>query len=141
MISGFGGLRLLHAGAAASMFMLVACWTSPKPEQEALADQQRGAAVTLRMTDGVAHSGELLSVRDTSIMLLLGQRVAVAPLSGVASIAFGQYGSPTPAGKEGLLDQARTAARFPYGIPPAALTVLLRQAGQDAPVVLRPGTP
>ncbi|HET9010243.1 MAG TPA: hypothetical protein VFN38_00445 [Gemmatimonadaceae bacterium] len=132
--------RLRPCGAAL-VLLLAACWTSPKPQQVAMSDQQRGASVTLRMTDGVVHSAELLSVRDGGLVLLLGQRVAVAPLAGVASLTFAPAGSPMNAADAKTLEHARGAARFPYGIPPAALTLLLRHAGQDAPIELHAGAP
>jgi hypothetical protein len=131
----------LRVCAAAAAILLAACWTSPTPRKVALADQPRGATVTLHMTDGVVHSGELLAVRDSSLVLLLGERIAVAPLSAVESVTFAPEGTPMSASRPETLLQARSAARFPYGITPTALNVLLQHAGQDIPIELRAGVP
>jgi hypothetical protein len=136
-----GVFRTLRGLAASSIVVLAGCWTSPKPELVASTDRQRGLTVTLRMTDGVAHTGELLAVRDSSIVLLLGERIAVAPVIGIDRIIFGADGWPVDGNDAGMLEHARSVSRFPYGISPAALSTLLRHAGQDAPVPLRAGTP
>jgi len=130
-----------RVSAAVCALLLAACWTSPTPRKVALADQARGAAVTLYMTDGVVHSGELLAVRDSSLLLLLGERIAVAPLSAIQKVTFAADGSTMTGQRAQTVNYARRAARFPFGITPAALKVMLQQSGQDAPIELRAGAP
>jgi hypothetical protein len=131
-----------YASALAGLLALAACHTSPAPDVVALADSQRGAMVMLHMVDGSARTGELLAVRDSSLVLLRNRQVAVVPLSAVAIVDFGETRlslERTPAAE--LLDRARRASRFPYGITPGAMAALLRSTGQEAPLELRPGAP
>jgi hypothetical protein len=98
--------------------------------------------VMLHMVDGSARTGELLAVRDSSLVLLRNRQVAVVPFSAVAIVDFGETRlslERTPAAE--LLDRARRASRFPYGITPGAMAALLRSTGQEAPLELRPGAP
>jgi hypothetical protein len=127
----------------ACLLALPACYTSPAPRAIALADPQRGASVTLHMTDGSARTGELLGVRDSSLVLLTNQRVVIAPLYTITSMDLGnaRLAVVRGEGSRDLLDRARDASRFPYGITPAAMAVLLRSTGQDAPTELGPGVP
>lgn len=138
-MNGSSGPR--RVSAAASLLFIAACYTSPTPQKVALADRPLGATVTLRMTDGVVHSGELLAVRDSSLVLLLGERVAVAALSAVESVAFAPNGVPMSAARVETWNHVRGAARFPHGVTPAVLAILLQHAGQDAPIDLRAGAP
>ena len=127
------------------LLALTACVsTSPAPHVVALADTQHGIDVTVRMLGGEEHRGELLSASDTAFVLLLSQRVAIARLAAVHSVDFGDA-SPDLVERgtfsADVLDRARGSARFPFGIPPRAMTMLLQRAGQDTPLELRAGVP
>jgi hypothetical protein len=132
-----------RASALACLFVVTACYTSLAPHEVALADSQRGTMVMLHMADGSARTGELLAVRDSSLVLLRNQRVVTASLSSIASIDLGDTRLDIAQGERthDLLMRIRDASRFPYGITPAAMAALLRSTGQDAPTELRAGMP
>ena len=134
----------MRACAAAWLLAGTACYTSPRPEEVALADPQRGGMVALFMNDGTERKGELLTVRTDSFILMLDGRVAVAPLSAVRTVGFD--GEPLEVIEGGrmsarLMDVARAASRFPFGITPPAMATLLKRSGQDAPIELGPKAP
>ena len=138
----FRGSSRWCATALAGLVASTACHTSPAPDVVALADSQHGAMVMLHMVDGPARTGELLAVRDSSLLLLRNRQVVVAPLSAVASVDFGETSVRVERTSVAeLLERARRASRFPFGITPGAMAALLRSTGQDAPVELRPGAP
>jgi hypothetical protein len=140
-LSGLSTSR--RTSALACLLVLTACYTSPAPHVVALADSQRGAMVMLHMTDGSARTGELLAVRDSSLLLLRNQRVVTAPLSSIVSMDLGDTRLAVAQRERprDLLERVRDASRFPYGITPAAMSALLRSTGQDAPTELRAGVP
>ncbi len=120
--------------AAMSLVLQCACFTSPSPHNAALRDTQRGEAVTLHLINGTARVGELLAVRDSSIVLLMGDRVAEAALADVADLsvnrdAWRSIRLETSAARA----QVARVSRFPFGITPSALSALLAESKQQVP--------
>ena len=142
-----GAARRLAVAAAllAAATAPTACHTSPPPEQYTPARDPRGVGGTLTMQDGRTVAGELLAVDDSSFVMLAGRRVGVARFGAVRRAAFAHLGPvsrssggrPTPQ----MLERARLLSRFPFGIPPAAMTALLADAQQAAPDDLAAGPP
>ena len=125
--------------------LAVACYTSVPPEKFAPAVGPRGAVGQLTLARGPRRYVELLELRDSAFVLLVGDRVAIAPFRVVRGLALAQIGDvtfpfepPRPSARQ----QLRMASRFPHGMPAPALAELLAASGQPAPDDLSaPGTP
>ena len=122
-----------------SLLLLLAagCYTSPKPETYARALQPNGDRGTIELTDGRSLDVELLEVRDSAYVVLIDDRVAIAPYPSIKSASFEHQSwrtnqvaaSPSARTRETL----RHASRFPFGMRGAALEALLRVSGQTQP--------
>lgn len=124
---------------------LTACLTSPPPSTVAKDDPQRGAFGSVYMSDGTQHSGELLALDDSSIVLLTRDRVAIGTLSRMNRLYFDGF-ETSDVGAErrlsaGTLREGRQASRFPYGITPPVMARLLDNAKQTVPARLEAMTP
>lgn len=120
---------------------LSACMTSANPLDYRPALTPRGATGALQMVDGRIYSGELLSVRDSSFVMLMGQRVVIAYFHDLDRVSFegfssGEFG-PRERPSEKTIEQARAVSRFPYGIAEPALKTLFERGRQTAPDTLR----
>ncbi|MEP7384368.1 MAG: hypothetical protein ABI910_22010 [Gemmatimonadota bacterium] len=105
-------------------------------------DTHRGEIATVHMINGTAHTGELLGVRDSSIVLLLGDRLALDALADIAAVSVGSAPSRKIAmGTSETLTKLARASRFPFGITSSALSALLEQAKQSTPDTLATRTP
>lgn len=123
------------------LVLLSACFTSPTPRRAAARDTNRGETVTLHLTDGTSRAGELLGWRESSLMALVGGRVAHLAIADIV------YLTPTrnPTREIGLRtreergDVARMS-RFPFGISPTVLTALLAENKQQSAdsITMRP---
>lgn len=134
--------RIIPAFALGAALMSAACiHTSPDPEKEAR-ERVRGEGYELALKSGQHVYGELLAVTDTTIVLLVGYRVAVAPRPIVTAIVSGWQLLSTPDGVIPSDDLAtlRHRSRFPYGITSVAMTALLRASGQSSPDTLGKAT-
>ena len=122
-----------------------ACRTSPEPRRAAVDDSPRGASVVVHLADGRRLAGELLAVRDSSLLLLLpGNRVAVGHVADVDRVDLGTFGWSRQLDRNALTspggqERARQASRFPYGLPDPALRAVLARFGQASPDTLRAG--
>lgn len=130
-------LRDARVLALACTVTLTACMTSRPAARVANEHGQRGALGTVRMTNGNEHSGELLEVRDSSVVILTGGRLAIGKYSDIVRMEFGEFKSdtfqPMSRPSAALLVRAKKVSRFPYGITAPAMSVLLREGGQTAP--------
>jgi hypothetical protein len=85
-------------------------------------------------------TGELLEARDTALVLLGDEQVALVPYS---AIRYGTFSSTDVTVANGLppsgepFSQLRLLSRFPYGIPGAALRRLLASKRQESLVVIQ----
>ncbi|MBK6487145.1 MAG: hypothetical protein IPF98_09795 [Gemmatimonadetes bacterium] len=125
-----------------SLVVLAACYTSPLPKRAAMRDTHRGEIATVRMVNGTERTGELLGVQDSSIVLLVGNRVARGTLANIAVVLVG--GAPSrqiTMGSGETLTRLARASRFPFGITAYTLSVLLDQAKQSTPDALATRTP
>ena len=127
------------AFAALVMSMQACLWTSPAPKDVVLRSVHgENAIVHLARVNA---SGELLTVNDSSIVLLTNARVVVVPLAAVRLIEFGPMSTfSTYNGSVAADDQAKVLqrSRFPYGITNDAMKALLQAAGQTQPDVVAP---
>jgi hypothetical protein len=131
-------MRTAPARRAARALLVVVlfalgCYTSSNPNRFAPAIGPHGVMGELAIAKKRVRV-ELLELGDSSYVVLAGNRVAVVPFSAVSAWRFAQiadwrFGPPAPY----LLEQLRSASRFPFGMPPAALAELLSAAGQQAP--------
>jgi hypothetical protein len=89
------------------------------------------------MTNGSEHYGELLEVRDSSVVILTKGRLAIGKYSDIVRMEFGAFKSdafaPTSWPSAAVLVRAKRVSRFPYGITAPAMSVLLREGSQTAP--------
>jgi hypothetical protein len=129
--------RPLLGAIALAGAISIACFTSPRPETLAVATGPRGVSGQLWFLDKTNVRIELLEVRDTAYLVMHEGRVALVPYASVAEASFETVG-PLEIGR-GRVPSAKTRerlrflSRYPYGVPEAALSELLRSAGQDAP--------
>ncbi len=137
--------RGVHACCLVSLIVIGSCTTSAAPRKVAIADSHRGANVIVHMVNGAEHFGELLAVRDSSIILLTKNRIAIGSFADVRSVAIGDIG---PTGivngrwsLETSLGKLAPASRFPFGIAASPMAVLLESTKQAAPADLRTLTP
>lgn len=119
---------------------LSGCTTSPAPSAFLPALTPRGESGLLDMMSGQTYSVELLAVRDSSVVILRGQRVGVAFFRDIrgasfGEFSFGQFGQQRPSLK--TIEKGRAASRFPYGIAEPALKALLEHAHQTVPDTVR----
>jgi hypothetical protein len=116
---------------------LTGCLTSPPALTVARADAQRGQFGSVYMSDGTQHSGELLALDDSTIVLLTRDRIAIGSLSRVNGLLFDQFATsdvgPDHRLSPSTLRKGRQASRFPYGITAPVLAMLLTNAKQSAP--------
>jgi hypothetical protein len=113
---------------------LTACLTSPSTTTAVREDNQRGTIGGVRMNNGTEHYGELLALDDSSVVLLTNNRVAVGALSHVVRLTFDDLDVRDVAVNHGLqwseLRKGQELSRFPYGITPSAMSLLLANAKQ-----------
>jgi hypothetical protein len=125
-----GALALVAALAAA-------CFTSPLPERLAVATGPRGVSGEIWFLDESKVRVELLEVRDTAYLVMHDGRIALLPYATVAEASFETVGplmigdGRVPPAK--LRERLRFLSRYPFGVPEAAMSELLRSAGQHAP--------
>jgi hypothetical protein len=124
----------------ASFATATACAVGPRAASEPLAQNPRGAHVTLR-TDRAVLDGELLEVQDTALLVLgPAERLTIVPYrvirSGEAELvgAITRGGRTPPPARRARLS---LVSRFPQGLDADLLTALLRAYRQTEPEVLR----
>jgi hypothetical protein len=117
--------------------LLTACMTSPPPLTVASADPQRGALGGVYMSDGTQHSGELLALDDSTIVLLAQDHIAIGSLSRMRTLVFDDFITDEVGPERHMsartLRKGRQASRFPYGITAPAMARLLENARQSVP--------
>jgi hypothetical protein len=124
---------------AALMLMtsLTACLTSPPALTVARADPQRGAFANAYTSDGRQHTGELLALDDSTVVMLIRDRIAIGTPSRLVALSFDEAETidlrPARHLSESALRKGRLASRFPYGITASAMAQLLAIAKQSAP--------
>ena len=128
---------LLRCGALTAVAALASCMTSPRPQAVPQARSEYGEQIRLSLTNGRDFAGELLAVTDTSWFIRIGSRTIAFARIGAISVAhlsgsdLSYSNGARPSAKE--LEGARHAARFPYGIAPGVMNVLLAKASQSSP--------
>jgi hypothetical protein len=119
---------------------LTACMTSPSTTTAAREDDQRGTVGSVYMNNGAEYVGELLALDDSSVVLLTQNRIAIGALSHVARLEFDDFDARNVAYNRGLsaaaLQKGKELSRFPYGITPSAMALLLANAKQKTPARL-----
>jgi hypothetical protein len=117
---------VLHTGKQPSGF---------KPAHTAMGIQASLSLTTARL------NGELLDVRDTALVLLTEQQVALVPYPAIMRATFSNT-DVTIANRQRPVSKAfselRLLSRFPYGIPDDALRRLLASKRQESLVVIQP---
>jgi hypothetical protein len=133
-------MSMPRLSALATLLLVAACYTSPKPEAYAPALSPAGVRGALRLRSGGNVAGELLEVRDSAYVMLINSRVTIVPYSAIASgefdhqdwMAFGSVASPNADTRQRL----RWDSRFPFGIRDPALAALLRAGRQTEPDIV-----
>ena len=134
--------RLVLRGALAALAVvpaLVACRTSPPPRTIPHATSPYGEQISVTLKDNRSFVGELLAVSDSSLMLMVHNRVAFARAGAISAVRASRFAlrysdAAGPPSKE--LEKARRGARYPYGISPEVLAALLAKTSQSSPVDL-----
>jgi hypothetical protein len=119
-----------------------ACFTGPAVESFRPAMSPRGVEVTVFVRGrGGTASGELLEVRDTALLVMRFERVALVPAAEIRRISARGYFVPRtrPALNAGARARLRLVSRYPAGLSEEALRQLLASTGQTEVEVI--GTP
>ena len=137
--------RGVRACSVAWLIIQSSCMTSPPPRRIATADTHRGVSVIVHMIDGPEYYGELLAVRDSSIVVLTRNRIAIGSFADIRGVTVGEF-APTDFTKgwwplETSLGKLAPASRFPYGIAASPMAMLLESTKQTAPADLRAFVP
>jgi hypothetical protein len=95
-----------------------------------------GEPVSVTLTNRQSFTGELLAVTDSSLILMVRDRVAFARAGSIARARLRGFGLEYTNGarpSSRSLERARRSARFPYGVSPEVMAVLLGRTSQSAP--------
>lgn len=122
---------------SAALVVCTACFTSPSPRRAALVRSRHGETVTVHLTAGYSREGELLGTSDSTLVLLVGERVVVGRFVDIRGLSLRSNPSGwfRPGTREAAKPLAR-ASRFPFGVTDVALAALLVQAKQSTPEAL-----
>ena len=91
-----------------------------------------GAEGRLQLEQGTL-TGELLSVTDSSVIVLNAQQKVVSlPLVRIRGLEFKPFVINVGRPDQQQLGVLRRISRFPFGIPDAALAALLARSGQSS---------
>lgn len=129
-------MRSLITRAMAAIAM-VACYTGPSAGSFTPAATGHGIDGSLRLRE-TRIVGEVLEVSDSGYVLLSQNMLTFIPYSAVRSASFSGLGSyddgrPEPE----MMERLRLVSRFPQGITPSTMRVLLADTGQPNVRVLR----
>lgn len=133
---------MTRIGLASLCLAVGACviHAGPQPNEFIPAFSGTGITATLAVADrGII--GELLEVRDNSVVVLTTGRVVLVPFTNIAHGTFAHTDVTITNGVFPTSDdmtEVRMLSRFPYGIPPDALRRLLASRQQDSLAVIQP---
>lgn len=128
----------VHAAAMAMTLLSSGCLTSPSARTAAARDLARGAEIVIEMNSGGPRvSGELLAVTDSTVVVLQASRVGIVAFRDTRTfllddMVWVSFRSTDPK----VLVKCRQLSRFPLGITPPVMKVLLDNAGQTTPDLL-----
>jgi hypothetical protein len=111
----------------------LACHLGGRVDRFAPAKQPQGVAVTFWLRGGATGQGELLTVQDTALVVLVQDSVTLVPYRVLQAGRFSQVGelTETPPTKD-FAARLRLVNRFPQGLTPEMLARLLAAYGQSA---------
>lgn len=118
------------------------CAFGPRPENFGPARGPEGAEVLLFFDPRRSIRGELLEVRDSTMLVLVARRVTLvrfdqlrgARIQLLPRLDLYNGRMPSERGREEL----RLVSRFPYGLTPELEATLLASHGQDRPDLPEP---
>jgi hypothetical protein len=121
--------------------LLSACVIHAGPGPESYPPAHGAAGVTAWLVSTTTRiEGELLDARDTALVVLTSDQVALVPFSSIDSggfahsrVAVGHRRKPVWEDFESI----RLLSRYPQGIPPDALRRILADKRQDSLVFIR----
>ena len=128
-------IRRYLTGAWATLLAMFACSYGPRPENFGPARTPEGVQATVYFAQRESLTGELLAVRDSSMVLLVGRRVTVVRFDAIAGARFESLPRlelrrrRAPEGRH--RDELRLVSRFPYGLTPEIEAALLAAHGQE----------
>jgi hypothetical protein len=108
-------------------------YTSPPPERAPVIRETKGAQGLVVLNDGARVDGELLEVGDSSLAVLAGNRLVVAPFAEIARAEFGGFRTSLlsrRAAARSTIEEGRRSSRFPFGMTTLARDGLLQSLGQ-----------
>ena len=130
--------RCLALAASVAVIAAMACFTGPSVRGFQPAVSGHGVETTID-AGRLTLVGELLEASDSGFVVLESNGLMYTPYSLVHKARFsdmGSYGSGRPA--PGVLQRLRLLSRFPQGMSPQTLQLLLAASGQSAPRVVTP---
>jgi hypothetical protein len=124
-----GTLLVLIAACAGS-----ACYVGMSAGKYRPAQQPAGVSITMITPAGKA-AGELLAIRDTGVIILIGQKVHMVPYTAILSSDIDQTSSSyaisnRAAPNADVQTHLRLLSRFPQGLTAELLGQLLQAYGQ-----------
>jgi hypothetical protein len=127
--------------APIAAILLCACVIHAGPGPESYPPAHSAAGVTASLVSATTRiEGELLEARDTALVILAHDQVALVPFSTIDSgsfahsrVAVGHRRKPVWEDFESI----RLLSRYPQGIPPEALRRILADKRQDVLVFIR----
>ena len=123
--------------AIATVVLLAGCRLGTHAKDFPPAQRTAGVAASVR-TGSTTVNGELLELRD-SALVVLGTQLTLIPIRASQRAQFSDTRvliEPRYALRPEERQELRMLARYPYGVPDAALTKLLASKGQTAIVVV-----
>ncbi|MEJ7809938.1 MAG: hypothetical protein WKG32_05900 [Gemmatimonadaceae bacterium] len=135
-------LAILLPAAMLVTTLGIACATGPSVKSFEPATNPSGMQLSLRLRNDSEIVGELLEARDTALLVLARDKVALVPATALRGIRATRDRYPLRY-RGGRLDAAlllrlRPVSRFPAGLSAVALGRLLTHTGQTEVIVISP---
>jgi len=129
-----------RVAAVLAVLSVVACSYGPKVTRFDPAIGPRGVSTTFATGSREQHSGELLEVRETGLLIGTEKSILFVPYEALQSASFKDMGLKLGGGRLPSVQQRdtlRLVSRFPQGLSPPLLQQLLEGRGQSEPRQVR----
>ena len=129
--------RALPVMVLALSILMCACFTGPSATGFRPATTAHGVESTIEV-QRTRLAGELLEVSDSGYVLLSEGLLVFAPFSALRSASFSGIDSHESGRPDlSLMERLRLVSRYPKGMTPAVLDLLLAETHQTAVKVVR----
>jgi hypothetical protein len=123
---------------AALALLITGCAIGPRVENFKPALQPAGIDAAMRLDTRASLRAELLDVQETGLVVLNGRKVTLIPYTSILSTTFPQTSiriEARTAPSTRTREQLRLLSRFPQGLTPALLNLLLAAYQQEKLIV------